>query len=559
MKDIPQNFIETDVLVIGSGASGCGAALGARDQGLDVVLVDKGKLESSGCIGGGNDHYMAVLDEAGEAYDTAEDLVKFYSKPLNGWSRNMLINGWYNHMPYFLNLLGNAGVEFGRKADGSYHRTQGFGQPGRWWTHISNGMTIKRVMAKLVRDSGVRVLDRIMVMRILTDGGKACGALGWNVRTGEYVVIRAKTVVSAQGRSATRGTDNSTHNAYNVWMYPYNTSAGVVLGYEAGAAVSELDTYQRATLLPKGFGCPGMNGINSSGAHEINALGERFMGKYDPMWENGVRNNQIQGTFQEQMEGSGPPFYMDMRHVDPEIIKELQYVLMPGDKATFGDWADCTGTDFQHKLLEVEIGELIFGGAIAVNDNFESSLPNLFGGSIFLYCSGAMCGGYEAGSQAATKAKGMTEAGKVDEDLAQATKEKIFSPLSENSTEPISYKELEEATRNVMNYYMGFRRSMAGMERALEKIRFLKTQIPRLHAESLRDLMRCHESTDILNVCELAIQATMERKESGRCVYRIREFPNINPEMSKPLLLTKGEDGVLFHWGKDRVFEKANA
>ena len=44
-------LVETDVLVIGSGASGCGAALGARDQGLDVVLMDKGKLESSGCIG----------------------------------------------------------------------------------------------------------------------------------------------------------------------------------------------------------------------------------------------------------------------------------------------------------------------------------------------------------------------------------------------------------------------------------------------------------------------------------------------------------------------------
>ena len=63
---------------------------------------------------------------------------------------------------------------------------------------------------------------------------------------------------------------------------------------------------------------------------------------------------------------------------------------MPGDKATFCDWADCTGTDFQRKPLEVEIGELIFGGAIAVNDTFESSLPNLFCGSVFLYCSGAM-------------------------------------------------------------------------------------------------------------------------------------------------------------------------
>ncbi|MDO5537294.1 MAG: hypothetical protein Q4F72_07180, partial [Desulfovibrionaceae bacterium] len=315
-------------------------------------------------------------------------------------------------------------------------------------------------------------------------------------------------------------------------------------------AVTELDTYQRATMLPKGYGCPGMNGINSSGAHELNALGERFMPKYDPMAENGVRNNQIWGTFTEQMEGSGPPFYMDMRHVDPEVVHELQYILMPGDKATFGDWADCTGTDFQHKLLEVEIGELIFGGTIAVNNQFESTIPDLFCGSIFLYCSGAMCGGYEAGRQAAMRASGKLEAGQVDMDLANAVKTDLFSILDTPEKDPVDYHELEQATRNIMNYYMGFRRSMAGMERALEKIKFLQTQTDRLHANSYRDLMRCMESREILTVCELAIQATMERKESGRCVYRVREYPNLNPDMAKPLLLVKGEDGPRFNWGK---------
>ena len=450
-----------------------------------------------------------------------------------------------------LDRLEAGGVDFGKTADGRYHRTQGFGQPGTWWCHIANGMTIKRVMARLVRAEGVNVLDRVMAVKILTDGGRACGALGWNVASGEFVVVRAKTVVSAQGRSATRGFNNSTHNPFNVWMYPYNTGAGVVLGYDAGAAVTELDTYQRATMLPKGYGCPGMNGINSSGAHEINALGERFMGKYDPMWENGVRNNQIQGTFQEQLEGSGPPFYMDMRHVDEDVVRELQDILMPGDKATFGDWAACTGTDFQRKLLEVEIGELIFGGTLAVNDSFESSVPNLFCGSIFLYCSGAMCGGYEAGRQAALKASGMAGAGRVDEDEAAGVKAAVFAPLSRpEDDEALSYRELEEAARNVMMYYMGFRRSVAGMERALEKIRFLAGQVPRLRAATLRELMRCHEAREVLTVCELAIQATLERKESGRCVYRVADYPDLNPDMAKPLLLLKGDEGVRFQWGK---------
>lgn len=62
--------------------------------------------------------------------------------------------------------------------------------------------------------------------------------------------------------------------------------------------------------------------------------------------------------------------------------------------------------------------------------------------------------------------------------------------------------------------------------------------------------MRCHEAREVLTVCELAIQATLERKESGRCVYRVADYPDLNPDMAKPLLLLKGDEGVRFQWGK---------
>lgn len=55
-------LIETDILILDSGAAGCGAAIGAAENGCRTVLVDKGKVESSGCLGGGNDHFMAVLN-----------------------------------------------------------------------------------------------------------------------------------------------------------------------------------------------------------------------------------------------------------------------------------------------------------------------------------------------------------------------------------------------------------------------------------------------------------------------------------------------------------------
>ncbi|HVC12897.1 MAG TPA: FAD-dependent oxidoreductase, partial [Burkholderiales bacterium] len=44
---------DTDVLIIGGGLAGCNAALGAAERGASVVVVDKGKIERSGDIGGG--------------------------------------------------------------------------------------------------------------------------------------------------------------------------------------------------------------------------------------------------------------------------------------------------------------------------------------------------------------------------------------------------------------------------------------------------------------------------------------------------------------------------
>ena len=39
-------------------------------------------------------------------------------------------------------------------------------------------------------------------------------------------------------------------------------------------------------------------------------------------------------------------------------------------------------------------------------------------------------------------------------------------------------------------------------------------------------------------------------KETGRCVYKLRDCPELNPGMAKPLLLILGEDGPRFQWGK---------
>jgi succinate dehydrogenase/fumarate reductase flavoprotein subunit len=530
--------IDTDILILGSGAAGCGAAIGAREHGARVVLVDKGKIESSGALGGGNDHFMAVL-HTGPETDTEEAVIKFYKGPTSGYTAEM-ISRWVRAMPPILDVLQGIGVEFVKNPDGSWLRTVGFGQPGNWWVHIKNGQLIKRRLARKIREIGVEVIDYVMVTKLLKQDNRIVGAIGYHVLDGSLCVFRAKSVILALGNGATRVTTNSTGNPFNTWHSPFLTGSQYVLAYEAGAKLINLDLKQQATLLPKSFGSAGMNGINSVGAHELNALGERFMAKYHPMMENGPRIFQIMGTHKELTEGKGPPFHMDMRHCDPEELHHLQYILMPGDKATFVDYSEQRGIDFAKYPMEVELSEIELSGMILTKDNFESTVTGLFNGCVFDSFSGAMCGGYTAGNEAVRALSQMEAWPSVSPEEVIVEKAQIFKPMK--TTDGIDYKRFELAIRQVMTYYMGYVRNEKGIATALERLHFIEGYLERLQASDFHSLMRANEAVHLLKTCQLATRATMERKESGRAIYRRSDYPDLSEHYSRVLAIWK-QDG----------------
>ena len=148
-----------------------------------------------------------------------------------------------------------------------------------------------------------------------------------------------------------------------------------------------------------------MNGITSSGAKGINALGQRYMGKYHPLMEIGPRYLLIQGTHRELTDGNGPPFVLDLPHIDRDILHHLQYDSMPGDTETWNDYCAQAGIDFSAKPMEVELSELYINGILYLKDNFETrTVKGLFGGSVFNDFSGSICSGYIAGDHAARAA-----------------------------------------------------------------------------------------------------------------------------------------------------------
>ena len=543
--DEKKKVYETDVLVLGSSASGCGAAIAARRAGAEVLLVDKGKLESSGCLGGGNDHFMAVLDET--EHDSLEDMYGYYATPTSGLSRGVVKN-YYRAMRPCLEVLEESGIELMRNPDGTYMRSVGFGQPGPWWIHINHGFNVKPRLAKYVRSQGVKVVNHVLVTNLLKDGDRIAGCIGFDVLRGDLIIVRCKTAVMGFGLTAQRVSNNSTHKPFNQWFSPYVTGSQVILPLEAGAGVLNVDITDMATMLPKGWGAPGMNGINNMGGKELNARGERFMGKYDPMLENGLRRNQVMGTYQEELEGNGPPFFMDMTHFEPEDARHLQYDLMPGDKETYLEYCEARKIDFTKTPLEVEISERMIGGIVKCTDEQETEVRNLYTASLCNNFSAAMCMGWTAGEFAAARAAGTDMPALPEAEIAALAKD-IFAPLTERPARSIGYTEFEDGIRQVMDYYVGYQRTEGSMNQALKSFAVLEEYLPRLGASTLRELMRVRESMELFKLCRIYIQACMQRRESGRAMYRRADYPDLDPALEKCLVTRLDESGnPVFQW-----------
>ncbi|MFC1910422.1 FAD-binding protein, partial [Chloroflexota bacterium] len=298
--------LETDVLVLGAGAAGCGAALAARDAGAKCIIVDKGSLEACGQVGPGNANWHTHLGTA--EWDTAEEYTKFWAgEPTSNLSASLFHKGISLRMPLMLKRIQEIGIKFHKNADGSYRVTAGLGQPYPWTTTMINSKYFKRLVGKEVRRVGAEVSDHVMITGLLKakDTDRVAGATGFNIQTREFLIFRAKAVVICMSTSNERFSNSSTNNSFNTWLYPFNTGSGPIIAYDAGAKITTLEKAS-ATILSMGFGAPGMAAFTGMGAYMINASDDRYMFRYDKRGENAPRHVFLMAAYTEIAEGRGP-------------------------------------------------------------------------------------------------------------------------------------------------------------------------------------------------------------------------------------------------------------
>ena len=401
---------------------------------------------------------------------------------------------------------------------------------------MKNGRYLKRIISKMVLEAGAEVVEQVMITKLFRDQDRVIGALGFNRRSGDFYLLKAKTVVLAMGAHQSRWSTNSTNNPFNIWQNPSNTGTQIVVAYNAGAKIKNLE-WCVGTTVPKGYGAPGMNAFSGMGAFMRNCRGEKFMEKYHELGDKAPRAFHIKAERQEIAEGR-TPLFVDSTQLPENDMEHLLRNLLSVDKHTFGDYLEQRGIDLRTQPLEVETGEFSGGGNLHVNLNCESvSLHGLFGLPFSGMLSTALCGGYVAGTEAA-KGTSNIDLSEIDHELVHHERTRVMVPLQRDNGYPP--RDFEDLIRQTMRQYMGYKRSLRGLEIALDKIKILEGRINEIKADNHHELTRAHEAIHLLIYCQLMVRAVIKRK-GMRGFYSLVDYPpKLDPELrSKYVVLSQ--------------------
>ncbi len=241
--------LETDVLVVGSGIAGLTTALKAAEYADVLLVTKKDRVDSNTNWAQGG---VAAVWSADDSFDlhVGDTLVCGA-----GLCHRRAVEELAREGPDRVRELVEWGVRFSRESDGALSLGREAGHSRRRILHAADltGREIERaLLAAVAAAARIRVLDDHFAWRLLTTSHpstrrpRCSGALILDVRAGEFEEVRSRAVVLATGGCG---------RLYRHTTNPdIATGDGIAIGYQAGAAVANLEFVQfhPTALYPAG-------------------------------------------------------------------------------------------------------------------------------------------------------------------------------------------------------------------------------------------------------------------------------------------------------------------
>ncbi|MBI4330330.1 MAG: FAD-binding protein [Chloroflexi bacterium] len=521
--------LQCEVLVIGGGLGGCWAALRARELGSSVVLADISRVSRSG---------KSSFSGAGILFPEASD-------DLDNWHREIVEKGEYLNDQDWVRVMleeqgkrmddmARWGLTLERDGGGKVYRHVGLNHGITRIVTVSS-LEMMEVLRRRLEAGGVTLHERVMITDLLTSDGNSptsgtvVGALGFDVRTGESLVVNAGATVVASGTTGLFGT----------------TGEGIVAACRAGAEVTGMEFSRCFDDMCfednyMGVGVH-LNTFQRLGLKLVNADGERFMERYFAnLKERGRREDLGLSIILEGLRGKAPTF-IDLRHFDNEAMAKLH--TLP-TTAWIVRALEEEGIDFARQRVRYNVtsGNLsVTVGGIRNNIFGETSVPGLYvageaGGypAHGTYSVGgvnlAMCcvGGYRAGENAARFSQEYG-ARVVVRDQARDIEWKVFRPLRARTG--LAPQQLIDDLHGFLSpAEVGVFKNAASIKKVIRRLGDWTAMARQLKASDPHELVKAVRAARYVECTGLMFHACLIREETRANNIRI-DFPykdNVN-------------------------------
>jgi len=514
--DINTQWIKTDVLIIGGGTAGTMAAIKAKQANpeADVLVLEKANIRRSGAIAMGMDGVNTAVIPG---ISTPEQYVREVTIANDGILNQKAVYETASLGYEVIQELDSWGVQFQKDPQGNYDVKQ-VHRVGRYVLPMPEGKDLKSILTRQVKRHKAKVINRVMATRIAVREGRVAGAVGFDVRNGDFVIIQAKAVILCTGACGRLGLPASGY-LYGTYENPTNAGDGYSMAYHAGAELTNIECFQINPLI-KDYNGPACAYVAGPlGAYTANAEGHRFINC--DYW-----SGQMMLEIWKELNSGKGPVQLKMTHLDEDTISEIESILWSNERPSRGRFHEGRGENYRTHGVEMNISEIGLcsghsASGVWMNEKAETTVPGLYAAGDMAsvphnYMIGAFVYGRLAGTNAIEYIKDLEHL-EPEPNFLEAEKARIYHPLTQ--PEGIPHTQIEYKLRRLVNDYLQPPKATNKMQIGLEHFVRYQETLNQLGARDPHELMRSMEVHFIRDCAEMAARASLYRKESRWGLY----------------------------------------